>query len=209
MRVGGTIGGLLVVLCCVRPAPAADGSAHEETDLQSTPPIRLHFDGGLGGSNTGFNFGGLGLLRVGPLETGPGCQFSGLLSSRTGCGLLLGFATDLSPSWTVDLLGELGVNRVHESGGFLTGDPGASGNIAYTGARLGTRWSFGKWHRPMRANLGLWLFAQRDLSGREVRYSYSETGWLWGETTEHNMRRHLGDEWELGLRVVAGFDFIP
>lgn len=209
MRAGGAIAGLFVVLCCVKLAHATDTGDEGTTEVRSSASPRWHVDGGLGGSTAGFTFGGLALLRVGPLEVGPGCQFSGFLSTRTGCGMLVGFAADISPSWTVDLLGELGVNRVHQSGGFLNDDPGASGAVGYTGARLGTRWSFGKWQRPLRPNLGLWLFAQRDLSGYEARYSYTETGWLSGKTSVQSARRHLGDEWELGLRVVAGFDLIP
>lgn len=171
-------------------------------------PLRLHLDSGLGGSTLGFNLGAVGLLRSRALEGGLGCQLSAFLSTRVGCGLLAGVALDASQAWTVDVLAELGANQIHESGGFLSDDPGASGTVAYAGARVGARWYFRGAQRAGRASVGLWLFGERDLRGYEAHYSYTETSWLSGATSQQTTSRRLGDEFEVGLRLVVGFDVI-
>lgn len=218
------MGALLVVLglCWEREASAAgsiaNGNAVEDWGSspgatanadEARPPaahLQLHFDGGFGASSQGANWGATGLLRWHVLELGSGCGFSGLFSVRTGCGALAGLAFK-SEHWQFDTLAESGVNYLHAAGGFLSDDPGAGGAIGYVGARLGTRYIFrGRGH--WRADLGLWLFFQSDLTGYLARYEYVDHGWLWGQTSQQSGSKLIGDQTELGLRIVGGFDYL-
>lgn len=187
------LGASLVLLTATRagaepPAPPAVEPVPRESDVQ------LHLDAAAGISTAGGVLGALGLVRFGLVEVGGSFTSSGLFSTRTGGGLAAGVGGHRPGGGGWDVLLELGMNEQHVSGGLLTSDPGATGEIPYGGLRGGIDWSIGSPAAVAHATLGLWLFARADLATRSA-------------TTLDAQR--LGGGGEIGITLAGGLDFLP
>ena len=191
-------------------------TAHAVTPEPVTPepvtresPVQLHLDAAAGVSTAGVLVGALALVRVGVFELGGGFASSGLLSTRTGGGVALGAGEHRPGGGGWDILGELGVNQHHVSGGLLTSDPGATASIPYSGLRAGVDWSIGRPDAAVHPTLGLWLFARVDLGSQRASYTYENHGWF----SEHSQAREssaiLGGGSELGIALAGGLDILP
>ena len=186
-------------------------TAHADPPEPVTPepvtresPVQLHVDAAAGVSTAGVLVGALALVRVGVLELGGGFASSGLFSTRTGGGVALGAGEHRPGGGGWDILGELGVNQHHISGGLLTSDPGATASIPYSGLRAGVDWSIGRPDAAVHPTLGLWFFARVDLGSQRASYTYS---------SERSQARESsaipGGGSELGIALAGGLDILP
>jgi hypothetical protein len=184
------------------PAPAAPPVPRES-------PVQLHLDAAAGISTAGVLVGALGLLRAGVLEVGGSYASSGLFSTRTGGGIALGGGVHRPGGGGWDILGELGVNQHHVSGGLLTSDPGATRSIPYGGLRAGVDWSIGRPDAAVHPTLGLWLFARIDLASQGASYTYQNSSWFGESAQAREGSAKLGGGGEIGIALAGGLDILP
>ena len=171
--------------------------------------MQLHLDAAAGVSTAGVLVGALALVRVGVLELGGSFASSGLFSTRTGGGVALGVGEHRPGGGGWDILGELGVNEHHVSGGLLTSDPGATASIPYGGLRAGVDWSIGRPDAAVHPTLGLWLFARVDLGSQGASYTYENHGWFSERSQARESSAILGGGGELGIALAGGLDILP
>ncbi len=187
----------------VTPEPVTPAPVTRES------PVQLHLDAAAGVSTAGVLVGALALVRVGVLELGGSFASSGLFSTRTGGGVALGVGEHRPGGGGWDILGELGVNEHHVSGGLLTSDPGATASIPYGGLRAGVDWSIGRPDAAVHPTLGLWLFARVDLGSQGASYTYENHGWFSERSQARESSAILGGGGELGIALAGGLDILP
>jgi hypothetical protein len=189
------------------PAPTSPAPAAPPVPRES--PVQLHLDAAAGISTAGVLVGALGLLRAGVLEVGGSYASSGLFSTRTGGGIALGGGVHRPGGGGWDILGELGVNQHHVSGGLLTSDPGATRSIPYGGLRAGVDWSIGRPDAAVHPTLGLWLFARIDLASQGASYTYQNSSWFGESSQAREGSANLGGGGEIGIALAGGLDILP
>ncbi|MDB5214443.1 MAG: hypothetical protein JWO86_2370 [Myxococcaceae bacterium] len=172
-------------------------------------PVQLHLDAAAGVTTAGVLVSALGLVRFGVLELGGSYSSSGLFSTRTGGGVALGGGVHRPGGGGWDVLGELGVNQHHVSGGLLTSDPGATASIPYGGLRAGVDWSIGRADAAVHPTLGLWLFARVDLAQQGASYTYQNSSWFGDSSQTRNGSAKLGGGGEIGIALAGGLDLLP
>jgi hypothetical protein len=190
-----------VAACCVfSPSVFAQSAPGRDAVLRPADVAASDFSvrGQLGGFSDPGRAGGplLGataLYRLGPVAAGG--QFEGgaalLGYGFTGVGALGGIAVRPSTRFRVELLGTVGHHSYSGVGrGFMSDDPGVSGDSAYAGVRGGASYLFGA--KATHLELGVYGGVDDDLSRETKTSRYTSTGWFSDTTSEAESQHTVG-----------------
>lgn len=151
----------------------------------------------------GILIGATALYRLGPVAVGGQFEGGGALFDYgfMGVGALGGVSLRPSTKLRVELLGTYGHHSYSGVGrGFMSDDPGVSGDSAYVGARAGASVIVGE--KATHLEVGMYGGYDDDLS-RDVKTSrYTSTGWF-GDSSEQESEHTVGTK-KYSLVVAVG-----
>lgn len=205
--------GLLGWLSCLSTASAAPAQEAKEPRDYAAEAV---LSGSIARSfsaeeEDGVLFGGTALLRSSVFEAGAGVDMGGALFDTTvfNASLLAGFGLQLDSGPRLDLLGSLGMDFYHASGGFLDDDPGSSASLGCAGGRAVVSYRFPARHTG-HFMIGAFVSYERNFRRVTVQYSYTDSDWLFGGSTVRKGEHTFGDQRiALALNVGLTFDLMP